>query len=116
MFTLYEATTEVSSLNEQSRSLLEELLASLDLRGTIREIDKDDPVYLDSEQSQKLAFIESGFVRLERNNRIILFLETNELLGWGNHLPGSCALTADSPVVLREFYQEEFFNRIFKEP
>lgn len=112
MFTLNEHSEEFYSLNEESKSIVQEVLGELGIersRSSVAENAQLVPI------EHSLFVIDSGFVRAEKDSKIVMFLEPGELLGWGNHSV-DMRFYADSKVSLWVVPRESFFEGVHSQP
>lgn len=112
MFTLREHSDELYHDIETSKELLLQIFAAIELNSTPRRLPKNHRFFDLPEERKNLYLIKTGFLRFEHGERVILFMEPGELLGWGNHFSGHLDLVSDSPVELECFSKDEFFKAI----
>ncbi len=112
MFTVYENSKQFELVNARAKECLSSVLSGI--APSQREINVPrDETLCDHLHTDGVYLLRSGFLRYEREGRLLFFVESGELVGWGEHFhaPG-VRVYSDFAVVVDKFDRQKFFQSV----
>lgn len=116
MFTIYENSKKFEKANNEAKDCLVKVLSGLIPTHRDATVPRDQ-VLCGSNKPGDIFLLKSGFLRYERDDRLLYFIESGEIAGWGEHFYAEgVRVFSDFAVVVDKFDRSAFLKAVGEGP